>query len=183
MVNDVLDHPVNTLRSEHRVQLEACQTLEAIADALPAVINPLVIESSRNVLDKVFLSHIRFEEQQLFPRLRYRLDGNESLLKILDQLSREHHRDECAVMEVSEELAELAGGRKCRNPEMLGYMLRGFFEGQRSHIELENSTILPIAQTVLTVEDLSGMSSWLGHNDQIGIMRAAERNVEQLTRR
>ncbi len=44
--------------------------------------------------------------------------------------------------------AHLHAGRTS-NAEMLGYKLRGFFEGPRRHIEWENAILLPAARRLL----------------------------------
>lgn len=158
------NHPLDAVAEDHQVQLSVCNILERIADSLPGDVSPLIIVTARELLDQAFPSHMRFEDEQLFPRLRFRASEREGLSKILDQLTREHHRDEDFALEICEEFAPIAAGAKCRNAEMLGYMLRGFFEGQRSHIELESTTVLPAARLLLRPEDLAGMNQWIaGH--------------------
>jgi hypothetical protein len=44
---------------------------------------------------------------------------------------------------------------------MLGYMLRGFFEQQRRHIEWENRVLLPLARRTLTKADLVELQDWI----------------------
>ena len=48
------------------------------------------------------------------------------------------------AIEIAEELAQFVEDGRPRNPEMLGYMLRGFFVSQRRHIAWEN---MPVATT------------------------------------
>ena len=40
------------------------------------------------------------------------------------------------------------------NPEMVGYMLRSFFESYRRHMALEERLLFPLARARLTPEDL-----------------------------
>ena len=44
------------------------------------------------------------------------------------------------------------------NPDMLGYMLRGFFETQRRHVAWENAVVMPLAYARLTQDDLRELS-------------------------
>ena len=64
----------------------------------------------------------------------------------MQQLEAEHAADESFAHELADELQLLADTGLVRNAEMLGYMLRGFFEHQRRHIEWENRVLLPLAR-------------------------------------
>ncbi|MBN9246319.1 MAG: hypothetical protein J0I81_02505, partial [Hyphomicrobium sp.] len=55
--------------------------------------------------------------------------------------------------------------RAPRNPETLGYILRGYFESQRRHIAWEDSVVLPAARKALTVEDLARLQEWIMMSD------------------
>jgi hemerythrin-like domain-containing protein len=110
-------------------------------------------------------AHTKFEEDALFPRLRLRLNDGDALLEALACLSQEHERDE----ELAQELVEIL---KCAvqtglvaNPETLGYMLRGYFESQRRHIAWENGVVLPVAQRILTFEDIESLQLWVMASD------------------
>lgn len=165
VVVHVSDNPLETLSQEHEVQLRLCDALEQIANDLPESVNPTMVYTARELLDHAFHCHMRFEDEQLFPRLRYRGADSEGLSDIIAQLSHEHDRDECFGTEIAEEFAGLAKTGTCRNPDMLGYMLRGFFECQRRHIALENIAVIPVARRILRPEDLSSMNKWLSEHD------------------
>ena len=153
--------PIATLRRQHARQLQVCSLLERLADTLPDLSDTAAIASANEALTSCFLSHMRFEDEQLFPRLRLRLRQHRSFSKLLDQLHHEHHRDEGAILEITEQFTTILTTGRCRNTDMLGYMLRGFFESQRSHIILEDVAVLPRAERILSAADLDGMRAWL----------------------
>jgi hemerythrin-like domain-containing protein len=70
----------------------------------------------------------------------------------------EHVRDEDVSSELLEELTFVAEQGRARNADMLGYMLRGLFEGQRRHIAWENTVVVPAARRLLQQDDLQSLS-------------------------
>jgi hemerythrin-like domain-containing protein len=97
----------------------------------------------------------------LFPLLRERAREGSSLEAILSQLEAEHAADESLAHELADELQLLGDAGHARNPEMLGYMLRGFFERLRRHIEWETRLLLPLARRTLTHADLAQFQDWI----------------------
>jgi hemerythrin-like domain-containing protein len=77
---------------------------------------------------------------------------------ILARLALEHATDESFASELLESLESLSEGKKLKNPDMVGYMLRSFFECYRRHIQWENAIVLPLARARLTCEDLRELS-------------------------
>lgn len=145
------------LAREHHMQLELCDALEHIADSLPGRIDFKLLRAVIGVLDNGMAGHFAFEENVLFPLLRRSASSDASLIAALNQLENEHVRDSDLCHELAEELKALAAHGEARNANMLAYMLRGFFEGQRRHIEWENSIVLPAARRHLTAQDLAAM--------------------------
>jgi hemerythrin-like domain-containing protein len=156
--------PLEILRSAHAEQAELCAMLEQIADCLPDEVDPATCRSALAMLRDELPRHHRDEELGLFPLLENRALREDNIREHLAQLSLEHATDESFANEISEELEELAQGLKSRNPNMLGYMLRGFFELYRRHLHWEDTVLLPLAQKRLTSEDLEKLSSTMaGH--------------------
>jgi hypothetical protein len=50
------------------------------------------------------------------------------------------------------------------NPDMVGYMLRGFFERYRRHVHWENTLVMPLARLRLTPEDLDALQAQMSQN-------------------
>lgn len=151
-------NPLDRIMAEHRYQLDLCDTLEMIADGLPDSVDRRLVAEAVGVLQRGLTPHFKAEEQFLFPLLRTKGSGDPSLIAALDQLEAEHTRDDDISSELVEELDVLAAQGRARNPEMLGYMLRGFFEGQRRHIAWENSVIMPAARRLLSDLDLKELA-------------------------
>jgi hemerythrin-like domain-containing protein len=63
----------------------------------------------------------------------------------VDRLLRENEEDLCYAEELQETLRELGDGRRTVSTDALGYMLRGFFESRRRHIELEREILSALA--------------------------------------
>jgi hemerythrin-like domain-containing protein len=153
--------PLQILREEHALQNELCDLLEAIADGLPHQFNRALALVSVSILETGMPSHIRLEEEALFPLLRRRLAKSHPLHSALSCLEGEHDRDGAALVEITEALRAAIETGTISNPEMLGYMLRGFFESQRRHIAWEQAVVLPTAADVLTAEDLRALQDWV----------------------
>lgn len=153
------DSPLALLRREHGFQLELCQALEQIADCLPDSFDRRLARCAATVLECGLVHYVRFEDEKLFPIVRAR--GGEDVQDALRQLESEHVRDQAFALEIAEELDELCRPVPCRNPDMLGYMLRGFFEGRRRHIAWENAVIIPVARRVLRPDDVEDLAAWM----------------------
>lgn len=162
--------PLDRILAEHAVQLELCDALEHIADGLPNRFERKLLREVINVLAHGMAGHFAFEENGLFPLLRRRAVGDASLVAALEQLEVEHGRDVDLCGELAEELRLYLLREQARNPEMLAFMLRGFFEGQRRHIEWENTVVLPAARRLLTVHDLDALAPGsAGHSERLAI--------------
>lgn len=153
--------PLGILREEHALQNELCDLLEAIADGLPHVFDAALAHVSISILETGMPSHMRLEEEALFPLLRRRLPEKHALHSALDCLEHEHDRDGAALVEIVDALRSAITDGRVANPDMLGYMLRGFFEGQRRHIAWEEAVVLPAATDILDQNDLRELQDWV----------------------
>lgn len=157
-------NPLELLAHAHAVQERLCDALERIADGLPdAVDRRLCAEVTATLIYDMPLHH-RDEEQALFPLLRQKALAEDQLDDILDRLASEHQSDTDFAGEIAESLEILGRGDKVRNPDMVGYMLRGFFERYRRHLHWENTLVMPLARQRLTDEDLQALAMQMGKN-------------------
>lgn len=124
-------------------QISLCSSLEKIADSLPEDFDPQICLHAAKSIYPVFKGAHDFEESVLFPYLAKKDGDGERLQQILNRLHAEHWEDESFGEEVSEALIDLVNGEQ-DNPEKLGYMLRGFFEGVKRHIAFEREHLLPL---------------------------------------
>jgi hemerythrin-like domain-containing protein len=157
--------PLAVIKEEHALQRSLCDILERIADGLPEDIDPDLAESAANLLETAYRTHVHFEDDQFYPLLRRRAPRDARLIGVLDQLHAEHARDEGFALEIIDELQHLARAGYAANPNMLGYMLRGFFEGQRRQLEWEDALVLPMAEAVLERSDLAELQACLAKRE------------------
>ncbi|MEZ5923676.1 MAG: hemerythrin domain-containing protein [Hyphomicrobiaceae bacterium] len=145
--------PLDALEHDHAFQLELCDLMEELADSLP-VGDAIIAAAVVPVLRQGVVGHMRLEEETLFPLLKVHTRNRPQVEAVTSLLTREHEADVGFLEEVADALDAFVGEGGVENPEMLGYMLRFFFESQRRHIDWENSVLIPLARDVLTAEQL-----------------------------
>ncbi|MBA4130610.1 MAG: hypothetical protein C0519_04210 [Hyphomicrobium sp.] len=157
--------PIGLIAEEHALQCELCDLLEAIADGLPHSFDKALAVIAVSILEGSVPRHMRLEEEALFPALRERVASDHPLHAALACLEEEHERDGAMLVELTDALKTAAQHGLVSNPDMLGYMLRGYFDSQRRHIAWEDRVVLPIARQVLTPSDLAGLQGWIMASD------------------
>jgi hemerythrin-like domain-containing protein len=159
-------NPLDVIAHDHDVQAGICDALERIADGLPEDVDRRLCGQVVSFLRYELPIHHLDEEQGLFPLLRESagIEEDSAVTGILGQLVTEHGKDESAAEELVEFLDALGRGERPANPELLGYMLRGFFEGYRRHVLWENSFIIPAARRLLSEESLDTLSDVMARN-------------------
>jgi hemerythrin-like domain-containing protein len=151
---DLLD----CIEKEHQAERNLCDMLERIADNL---LEPLDTEMARTgivTLRRCLKRHVVLEEKYLYPVLTKHLCPDDLAENLLEHIRCEHTTDESLAHDTADQL-ELALERgRVENPEMLGYMLRGFFECRRRHIAWEDAIVLPLARYRLSAKDFRAFS-------------------------
>lgn len=150
--------PLDLFEKAHILQAQLCNQLELIADGLPVNVDPLICGSVIEFLRIDMPLHHRDEELGLFPLIERRALPADNIHDILARLALEHATDESFAAELLESLELLRDRRRLSNPEMVGYMLRSFFESYRRHIAWENAIVIPLARQRLTEIDLAHLS-------------------------
>ncbi len=145
--------PFAMLLADHEAQWQLCEWLERIADGLPDNAPSALCRKAADALQGAMRRHHREEEEALFPLLLTRAEEADMATEIVARLREEHASDEGFAEELVDILAALEGGERIDNPDMLGYMLRGFFENYRRHIIWENTVVIPLARRRLTPQD------------------------------
>lgn len=151
--------PISVLQSEFSVQSQLCDLLELIADNLPLDVDPGDLRAALPLLKRGLQHHVFLQEQLLFPVLRARATIEDKIDSILGQVEREHAIDQCLAVEIGEDLEILQHTGTPQNPNMLGYMLRSFFENQRRHMAWEAHVVLPLARQLLSQSDRERLAS------------------------
>ena len=178
----VTPDPIGVLEEEHALQLELCAVLETIADDLPDRADKELAKVAVSILSRSWPAHIALEETCLFPLLRERAKGDTMALDILDHLEAEHEHDEDFAGEIAMALQAYVDDGRTEYSTIQGYMLCGFFEGQRRHVAWENATIVPLARKILVESDLVKIQSWImssghprcTHQSRIALVRARQ---------
>ncbi|MEJ2118025.1 MAG: hemerythrin domain-containing protein [Alphaproteobacteria bacterium] len=150
--------PIAIIENEQMEFLKLCTALETIADALPRNIDLYQVNVATLFLRNSFADLLSVQEALLFPPLRQRTIAGDDCEAILSQIEREHEADRELAIEVADALLEINNRGYVANPEMLGYLLRCFFEGQRRHAAWERLTVYPLCRLRLTTADLAGIT-------------------------
>lgn len=157
-------NPLDMIASAHAVQVQMCDAMERIADGLPDEVDRRLCAQVASCLQFDLPLHHHDEEEALFPLLQKRAKPEDGLDQILERLAAEHSSDNDFASEIAEALETLGQGGRPANPEMLGYMLRGFFERYRRHVHWENQLVMPLARLRLTSDDLDQLQARMNEN-------------------
>ncbi|NKB50936.1 MAG: hemerythrin domain-containing protein [Rhizobiaceae bacterium] len=144
-VNHACVGPIEQEMQRHfSVQLDLCNQLEEIADALPQKVDrQKLLIIARSILPTVKTAH-RFEEDRIFPHIKSEARERTALNISLERLQYEHWEDESFAEELCDGLIRFVTDSDEPSANTLGYMLRGFFEGLRRHIAFEVEHIIPL---------------------------------------
>lgn len=162
--NPLARNPLDMIASAHAVQVQMCDAMERIADGLPDEVDRRLCAQVASCLQYDLPLHHHDEEEGLFPLLRASAKPEDGVDQILERLAAEHSSDNDFASEIAEALETLGQGGRPANPEMLGYMLRGFFERYRRHVHWENQLVMPLARLRLTRDDLDQLAARLNEN-------------------
>lgn len=149
---------LHIIEQEHGAEMCLCNMLEQLADALPEPLDAEIASAGIATLRHCVRRHIVLEEYYLYPILMKRAKRGEFDEDLLAHISSEHASDESHAHEAADEMEEALSLGHVPKPEMLGYMLRGFFEARRRHISWENAIIIPLARQRLSKSDFTPFS-------------------------
>ncbi len=123
--------------------LRLCAALEKVADDLPASHGQRRTARLVPFLTAAFERHIFMHEKYLFPLVRSLAGPSKDTVEpILCQLELEHATDHGLVLEITS--AFVSSGKP--GADVLGYLLRSFFENYRRHHSWERNILYPIAK-------------------------------------
>lgn len=149
-----MHHPaIELIREEHEALASVLDALRDTVDSSRRTDVPPDFERLRAMLfymdEMPARLHHAAEEQLLFPRIRERCPP---LRPVLDRLEAEHSRGEGTVHSLERALTawEVMGDDRREAFELL---LRGYVEGYRGHMEVEENYVLAVAQDYLSEAD------------------------------
>ena len=140
------EEPIKVIERAHGEVLKLCQQLEEIADSLPTLVDHGICRDVSTRIVPLIADVHRYEETILFPWLEQHYPEKPVLHESLLRLRAEHLEDEDYAGEISEVLQRIARDRSYQ-PEAVGYMLRGFFEGVRRHVACEREYLYELLDT------------------------------------
>ena len=158
-------NPLDMIAHAHAVQVQMCDAMERIADGLPDDVDRRLCAQVASCLQFDLPLHHHDEETGTLPDSQAAGAGwTTGLIEILDRLAAEHSSDTDFASEIAESLELLGQGSRSANPDMLGYMLRGFFERYRRHVHWENTLVMPLARIRLNAADLEALAARMESN-------------------
>jgi hemerythrin-like domain-containing protein len=162
-------NPLDEIAHAHVVHGQICDAMERIADGLPDEVDAKLCAQVASFLKYDIALHHHDEDMGLFPLLRARAAMADGFDGIVERLSAEHQSDTDFAGEIAESLELLGRGGPVGNPDMMGYMLRGFFERYRRHVQWEDALVMPLARLRLTEDDLQTLSRLMESNRACGL--------------
>jgi hemerythrin-like domain-containing protein len=173
--------PLAVIEEGHGLTLEFCDILEGLADRLPDSADPALASVAVAFLRDRFPAHLRVEEHVLCQLVTRHAARAGHLRPIIERLKVEHCTDACAALEIVDELQVLARHGRVANAEMLGYMLRGFFEAQRRQIWWKNSVLLPLARAALSRKELAELHASIDASEILDRSRHSVANLNSVS--
>lgn len=122
-------------------QLDLCQRLEDLADALPSKVDTLSATLLANRLRSTLRRCHRLEETVVFPIL---MTTEMDVHPIFDRLRKEHQEDEDHACDVQDAIRVFVSASDRESAEKLGYMLRCLFVSLRRHLAFDRDYVLPL---------------------------------------
>lgn len=136
--------------------------MELVADQLPDMVNETLCNQIYSAL-RFELPILHRNEEALYEIICQRDRRDAGMVEIVEKIRHEHTVHECYADEFSDTLSILRPSEGVHWPDAMGYMLRGYFETMRRHLDWEELTLIPLAGA-LTRADLDQLSSVLEAN-------------------
>lgn len=169
------DHPLEMLLACHGKILRQCDTLRKLSAHLKTHgCDEQVRQAAYGILryfDTAGQFHHRDEEENLFPALRVNAGEDKELLDaLLQRLLREHAAMLAAWDELRPILLQLAEGMNARLEDRLA---ERFIDSYTGHIAVENAELLPLAERLLTPDQLRQIGTCMAARRGAGLPGAA----------
>ena len=154
------DHPLEMLAACHDRIEERLDVLQRLLPHLAAHgCDDQARQAAANVMryfDTAGEFHHEDEEANLFPALAARMPNDERVLELMTRLRWEHEMMRALWKSLRAELQPIAEGMSANlGPELA----EKFSARYRQHIALEEAELLPVAQRVLTTEELAALGA------------------------
>jgi iron-sulfur cluster repair protein YtfE (RIC family) len=145
------------LSAENARHRQLCDTLADVAKL--RIASPALLRRLAETLATEMALHVADEADDLFPRLRARMEADDEIVRVLGILTADHDADQSAVRSLQLALSDAAdAGVGPAEWPGLAAMIEQFITHERRHIALANAVLLPIARLRLTPDDRDGMA-------------------------
>lgn len=141
-----IDIEIDDLKAAYAREIEICDLLEAIADALPERPHRFVIEKIIAALENGDAPGRAQQEQHVLSRLECFQRDDHLISNIFEVLRIETQRDVDRTYELLNALDCVVQIGDIGNADSFGYLLRSYFEGKRRHIHLKTAVLVPLAK-------------------------------------
>ena len=146
-------YPIEFMLADHdhqRVQFASLERLAENLDAPDAQANAVEI---LEFLETKLPLHVKDEECDFFPLLKYRCEPDDEFEVLLDMLQNEHAVNKEYYRNVLGPLRLIAAGREPADSQAFCHWARAFSIFERRHLAWENGTVIPLARKRLSLED------------------------------
>ena len=158
--------PLELMRASHARIRRQCETLmQLVANIKKQGCDRMARETSAAVVEKLDVAtvqHKEDEEQDLLPRMvaSATKSRGSSLTNMVAEITTEHRVLHRAWIELRAELQEFAAGD--RN-SLNGLAVDRFVKLYRTHILMEEAAVYPLAEMLLSTEDLVAIGAHMAH--------------------
>ena len=154
------DHPLEMLAACHERIEERLDVLHRLLGHLPAHgCDDQARQAAANVMryfDTAGEFHHEDEETNLFPALTSKLPNDERVSELITRLRWEHEIMRVLWRSLRAELKPIADGTSA---DLVPELAEKFSARYRQHIALEEAELLPVAQRVLSTEELAALGA------------------------
>jgi pyridoxamine 5'-phosphate oxidase len=145
--------PLQMLRACHDRIMDQCGTLQKLLQHLPAHGSDVQARQAAQAILRYFNTagqfHHQDEEVDLFPRLQAGQNADASSL--IERLLGEHRTMELQWQRLGAQLLAIADGSSAT---LQANLVSDFTQAYTHHIELENTRLLPLAEQLLSAQQL-----------------------------
>jgi hemerythrin-like domain-containing protein len=122
----------------------------------------VALEYEVEVLDAIDKLHTEDEEESLFPRLRANLKNDDAVLEpLMRSLELQHQNEQAAFAKLRAVVKAVAasGQQPSEHASSCEELVQELANVCRSHMALENDSLVPLARKALTAADLSAIGA------------------------
>lgn len=149
--------PFAWLAAEHGRHRALCDTLSHIATL--EIRSPAKLRRLAAHLTDDMALHVADEADDLFPRLRERMQPDDEITRVLGILTADHEIERSAALVLAHALGAAADTGICAaDHPTLATLIEQYVAHKRRHIALMNAVLLPIARLRLTLNDQNNMA-------------------------